>query len=357
MPTDTAAEVARMAGAFGLVASAAVPVGLVGWLTRRPLPAVRRPPAWSGADVLVLFLFHFILGSLAVVGLSSFGWFRTVYGSEFPALGAQHPSAEVLGSMVGGAAASDFTSRWADANAVRALWGSAVSVPVLLAAATGLWVVRNGRWPTALAPTVPGHVAAGVAAWLVLTPVVHGINLAATKLMEAYGTPPEEHPFTNIALSGRPGTTAVFAVVACVLAPLAEELLFRGLLIGWSVRWRVIPGVVLGCWLFIALASGSDPSVLSDGRLSFWLSIVIGLYALTRRRRPPARTAAAVFASAAAFGLAHPWWPTPVPLFAFGLGLGALYVRTGSLVAPVIAHGLFNAVSFVYLLRGGTGGM
>ena len=46
-----------------------------------------------------------------------------------------------------------------------------------------------------------------------------------------------------------------------------------------------------------------------------------------------------------------------VPLPDFVPGLGTLYVRTGSLVAPVITHGLFNAVSFVYLLRGGTGGM
>jgi membrane protease YdiL (CAAX protease family) len=35
------------------------------------------------------------------------------------------------------------------------------------------------------------------------------------------------------------------------------------------------------------------------------------------------------------------------------VGLGYLYLRTRSLVGPVVVHGLFNAVSAVYLLIGG----
>ena len=36
-------------------------------------------------------------------------------------------------------------------------------------------------------------------------------------------------------------------------------------------------------------------------------------------------------------------------LFLLGLWLGTLYRRTGSLLAPVIAHSLFNAVSFTLI--------
>ncbi|NES97171.1 MAG: hypothetical protein F6K32_18425, partial [Desertifilum sp. SIO1I2] len=69
-----------------------------------------------------------------------------------------------------------------------------------------------------IAPVLIIH---GAGSLVFLTPVVHGINFAATKLLEANGTPPEEHPFTNIDLTGRNGTAVLFAVVACVLAPLA----------------------------------------------------------------------------------------------------------------------------------------
>ena len=36
-------------------------------------------------------------------------------------------------------------------------------------------------------------------------------------------------------------------------------------------------------------------------------------------------------------------------------GLGYAAARTRGIVACVVIHGLFNAISFVYLLRGGAG--
>ena len=44
-------------------------------------------------------------------------------------------------------------------------------------------------------------------------------------------------------------------------------------------------------------------------------------------------------------------WPSPIPLFVLGIGLGWLAVRTNGVLAPVIVHGLFNAVSVVFVLR------
>ena len=43
-------------------------------------------------------------------------------------------------------------------------------------------------------------------------------------------------------------------------------------------------------------------------------------------------------------------WPTPIPLFGLGLGLGWLAYRTRRLVAPVTLHVLFNAVGVGMLL-------
>ena len=65
------------------------------------------------------------------------------------------------------------------------------------------------------------------------------------------------------------------------------------------------------------------------------------------------RNAGAVYASAALFAAVHASvWPTPIPLLGLGLGLGYLALSTRSVLVPVIVHGLFNAVSAVFVLRG-----
>ena len=48
-------------------------------------------------------------------------------------------------------------------------------------------------------------------------------------------------------------------------------------------------------------------------------------------------------------------WPSPVPLFVLGVALGYLATRTNRIAACAVLHGLFNAVSYVYVLRGGSG--
>lgn len=59
----------------------------------------------------------------------------------------------------------------------------------------------------------------------------------------------------------------------------------------------------------------------------------------------------AVFGTALLFGMLHVGvWPTPIPLFVLGLGLGWLAWRTQSLVGPIVLHALFNAVGSLRFL-------
>lgn len=62
--------------------------------------------------------------------------------------------------------------------------------------------------------------------------------------------------------------------------------------------------------------------------------------------RPALGAAGAVAASALLFALIHDAYRMPFT-FAVGLGLGALRVRTGSLVPPVLAHALLNTTTFL----------
>ena len=68
--------------------------------------------------------------------------------------------------------------------------------------------------------------------------------------------------------------------------------------------------------------------------------------ALLRRLRSPwlALVAAGLF-----FGLAHGSQPQVIPaLTVFGVILGILYLRTGALLAPIVAHALFNAKTLLW---------
>src|SRR5207302_1855546 len=88
------------------------------------------------------------------------------------------------------------------------------------------------------------------------------------------------------------------------------------------------------------------------GPVAFAGVLALGLGVLWRFTRTGARRARAVYATAALFAVVHSGvWPSPVPLFVLGLGLGWLAVRTNGILVPVIVHGLFNAVSATFVLR------
>jgi membrane protease YdiL (CAAX protease family) len=69
---------------------------------------------------------------------------------------------------------------------------------------------------------------------------------------------------------------------------------------------------------------------------------------------PSARAGSAIWATAMLFAALHSGvWPSPIPLFVLGLGLGYVAWRTRSILAPILIHGMFNAVSLIALLRMG----
>ena len=204
----------------------------------------------------------------------------------------------------------------------------------------------------------------GVIAWSVITPLVLLINGLVTLAFAQLDLPVESHPLTRLA-AGSAWEHSLFLFEACVGAPIIEEILFRGLLLPWAIGARerttgglavqpLVPPSVrpLLVMVFGALyASGGGKAgplvfagVLGAGMAVLWVSV-----------RHGKRHARAIYASSAFFALVHSSvWPSPIPLFFLGLGLGWLAVRTRGVLVPALVHGLFNAVSAVYVLRGAT---
>lgn len=141
-------------------------------------------------------------------------------------------------------------------------------------------------------PRLKGALA-GVAAWLASYPLVLVTLLAWATLLAEFGTGWQEQEVLTT-LRADPLT---FFLVAVVLAPLVEEVLYRGLLYPTLKRkWGKAVGLLVSAGLFAILHSHAQ---------------------------------------------------TLAALFVLGLVLGHVYERTGTLAAPMALHAAFNGFTFV----------
>ena len=136
---------------------------------------------------------------------------------------------------------------------------------------------------------------------LVVMPVVLGLQWISITGMEKLGLPPENQAAVRLLAEADSWWTTVYlGVFAVVIAPVAEEFIFRGMLFPF-LRQRGFPKLA-------------------------W------------------------FGASALFALIHLNAPTFVPLFVFALALTWLYDWMDNLLAPITAHALFNAANFTVLL-------
>jgi membrane protease YdiL (CAAX protease family) len=151
-----------------------------------------------------------------------------------------------------------------------------------------------------------------VAGWLVANSacsLVYWLSLAIWTWFYPSPVLPEHTVITVLSDSASSTIIRVLAIVgALLLAPIGEELLFRGLLQSgikklMFVRW--------GSWCHR------------------WIAIAV---------------------SAAIFGAMHTGTPHHIPsLIVLGVILGYLYERSGSLVLPILVHVLFNSKTLLWM--------
>lgn len=138
---------------------------------------------------------------------------------------------------------------------------------------------------------------------LVALPALIPVSLGWTALLETMNLPHTPQDVLAIFTNTRsPLVIAGMLLVACVLAPVYEELLFRA-----------------------------------------------GLYRFCRQRLGRGW---ALVISGVCFGALHGNWAGFLPLAMLGMGLALAYEATGSIRVPIIAHGLFNLNTVLILLSG-----
>lgn len=196
---------------------------------------------------------------------------------------------------------------WVPSWMERAETGLAVLQTITLQWASVVLIVaslrrRNIGWSAAFGWSAPWGrtVGLGVWAYLAAIPLVIGAALMGRMLLVRWGVEVRSQDVLQLISGDRAGILkCYFILLGALIAPLSEELLFRGLLLPFIARRAgVIAGVLVSAVVFSALHMN------------------LGAF---------------------------------FPIFTLGLVLGGAYVATGRMGVPVLIHLLFNGVNIVAL--------
>ena len=129
------------------------------------------------------------------------------------------------------------------------------------------------------------------------------LSLAWNFVLRTLALPDEPQDLVRIFAETKSGLViAGMLLVACVLAPISEELIFRA-----------------GLFRYIRQKLGRMPALLVSGLC---------------------------------FGVLHGSWTGFVPLAALGMLLALVYEATGSIRVPMVVHALFNLNTILIVLSG-----
>lgn len=193
--------------------------------------------------------------------------------------------------------------------------GAIVLIPLMIA-------VGSGQHPRILGLSTRAfgkNLLLGLLGFLWIMPWVYGVNALALQIWT-----PTMHPIFDLANQSGGQPTWLLAVGSGVLlAPIAEELIFRGVFLTWFT-W--------GSRGWVPFVSRNQPPEL--------------VFPSPRRLLLANVLTSCLFSS-----LHATQWPAPLAIFVLSLAMGWLYQRTASLVGVCALHILFNSSStlIVYL--------
>jgi len=162
-----------------------------------------------------------------------------------------------------------------------------------------------------LRPPLVSGLRSGFATFLIALPIVTLVNFAWLELLKKLGLPTEQQGLLRMFTQAtEPALIGLMIVLATLIAPVTEELLFRAT-----------------------------------------------LFRYLRTRIP---RLAALFLPGTVFGAMHVNWvtleglPSLLPLVTLAVVFSLAYERTGTIATAMVAHGLFNLHTILLLLSGAT---
>jgi membrane protease YdiL (CAAX protease family) len=317
---------------------------------KHPTGALARPP-WGGWSIVLLMLVYVVV-NVAVAETYAVATDRVARVRN------PKPAAAKVGLPAAAAANQSETPEFAMAEV---MFVNAVANVILIVVLPCLLYVTSRARLADLG--LSGRrwwrpAAQGLVGMLIATPAVWLIQMAAITVWE-----PRGHPLEKMLREQFTVDVAYLAVLSgVILAPIAEEILFRGIIQPWLIKVltrRAARPEKIDSYVEPSTAAqlGSSEST------TFWdedeptnppkrPSIPVTAADDTRAMARAIILTSLIFAS-----LHAPQWPAPIPIFVLSLVLGTVSVRTGSLIAPIVMHAAFNGLSttamFVALLSHG----
>ena len=169
-----------------------------------------------------------------------------------------------------------------------------------------------------------------------------------------------EHPLTQLFRSGRTMDVWIVIALVVVIAPVTEEVLFRGFFQAWIISARL--GPLVGWCMALALVACFIPNQIyspqadTQGTSKMFVYAQIAAYlligaALILLAGRFSHLAASAVAGAMVFSAVHAFaWPSPAGLLPLACGLVWLREKTGRLWPCMLVHAAFNGLGTLLMI-------
>src|SRR5271166_1644763 len=203
----------------------------------------------------------------------------------------------------------------------------------------------------------PRQMGIGVRAAMLMTPPVCAIQFLTVQIWHS-----QAHPVEQMVLEKLTVGVAILAVLSTmVLAPLIEELLFRGIFQRWLgrlVEGRPLPTTTIPEKGRFGPLEPENKSFFLNSKAAPTESTPIdpGSEILASGHQPAEQPSSRssslpILLTSFFFAAMHlPQWPAPIAILLLSMALGTVYQRTGSLLAAITMHATFNGVNTLLLL-------
>jgi membrane protease YdiL (CAAX protease family) len=239
---------------------------------------------------------------------------------------------------------------------------SSINVVLLLTIPVLLRLTSRARLPDLglVRRNLAQQIFVGTVAFFLVSPFVYVLNALAVLIWK-----PESHPLEKMVRNELSMGIAELAVLsAVILAPATEELIFRGVIQRWL--YRILHPQPDG--EIVIEPRPASPETLyqvnNDTELETTQEPLTDLATRPVEAAPsappgPIRDLATrlgrlqiqpIVMTSLLFAAVHyPQWPAPLGIFVLSLGLGYVAQQSGSLIAAMVMHSLFNGLGTLLL--------